>query len=127
MRWPGRCGRVPEVPVRRVDAQCVGVLLDRHESRVTVFGSRRKRIVRREPVLHRYHLRTDDVCSVNPGEPENSGQVLDIARGGVRAQLRGVLAGRGAEHPAVLPVELRGAVVADHVPHAGDIAGVGDQ
>ena len=38
-------------------------------------------------------------------------------------QARGVLARRSAEQAAVFAVELRGAVVADEMPDAGDVTG----
>jgi hypothetical protein len=53
--------------------------------------------------------------------------VVRSLRAGGRAEPGGVLAGRGAEQPAVLAVELGGAVVADEVADRGDITGAGDQ
>src|SRR5215467_4112817 len=59
-----------------------------------------------------------------------SGQIAGVRgdpRADGRAQPGRVLARRGAEQPAVLAVELGGAVVADQVPDRGHVAGAGDQ
>jgi hypothetical protein len=56
--------------------------------------------------------------------------VADVVRflgAGGRAEAGGVLAGRGAEQPAVLAVELGRAVVADEVTDRGDVTGAADQ
>src|SRR4051794_32245523 len=56
-------------------------------------------------------------------DSHGSGQVSDVVWAGVRAETRGILAGWGAEQAAVFAVELRGAVVADEMSDAGDVAG----
>jgi hypothetical protein len=58
-------------------------------------------------------------------DSHGSGQVSDVVWAGVRAETRGILAGWGAEQAAVFAVELRGAVVADEMSDAGDVAGAG--